>query len=138
MKKRNLLVIVSIALFAFVFLSVFVAKTIRDSSVNNSVDEDTSMPRPKMGVSWAFSYPDIESLTKSSDFIGLVEIVDGVEVGTIASGFGDDEISERTTIYSSTFSAKVIEGILAEADMIKVFMTGKRDAEGLVEYQMIH
>ena len=104
-------------------------------SVSAPVDEDISTPRLQMGlsVSWAFSYPDIESLTKSSDFIGLVEIVNGVEVGAIASGFGDDVILERSTISSSTFSAKVIRGILAQEDMIRLYMTGNRGTEGVVE-----
>ena len=97
-------------------------------SANESKIESTHKSEEaqlKISASWAGNYSDIESLTNESDFIGLIEIVDVVNILEL----GDEEFPTPFT----TFSAKVLSGVLADKDIIDVVMTGRRDGANIFE-----
>lgn len=82
-----------------------------------------------MGASWARSYKTIEELVCDSDFIGLVEITKNNRIDTFNSGLDGDD----SNLFLTTFSAKVLDPIVADADEIEIVMTGKNDENGLYQ-----
>ncbi|MDR0292999.1 MAG: hypothetical protein LBH95_02460 [Oscillospiraceae bacterium] len=78
-----------------------------------------------MQTSWAHSYSNISELDKSSDFIGLVEIIGELRFEEILP----DGVAQKTegvyTIPLTVYSAKVLDGIVSDSDTIEIVMTGK-------------
>ncbi len=83
-----------------------------------------------MHASWAKSYSSIQELAEASDFIGLVEIVDRGRSEEAPL----EESGEGTPLSFSTFSAKVLDGIVSEKDTIEIFMTGRHTDKGVIQF----
>ncbi|MDR0491404.1 MAG: hypothetical protein LBH28_09215 [Oscillospiraceae bacterium] len=131
MKKKNLSVVFTFAIFV-TFLAIFLTGCLSDPS-NIKLDSEygSEIKKMELSASWAIAYSDIKALTNASDFIGLVEIGDIVSVDAIYSGNEDE--SESSNLYTTTYSARVISAILSEEKTIGIIMTGKRDNDGTVE-----
>lgn len=101
MKKRMLM------LSGFVVLVLVCGLIIYGQKVNNKKYYSY------ISASWMMGYGDVESLTKDSDLIGLIQ-VDGV----------DESIGG--SIPATVYRAEVIDGILGckKEDEIQVYMTG--------------
>ncbi|MCL2052279.1 MAG: hypothetical protein FWG91_11235 [Lachnospiraceae bacterium] len=92
--------------------------------------EDTLNAEPDEQVqslvlaSWADSYPDIKTLAKDSDFIGIVEITGEADRIIVPDGV-DTNKGDAYTIPLTVFSARVIEGIISDEQELHIVMTGK-------------
>ena len=123
------------------------------SALSNTLSKQKDTPDSSSGpsgtytalnISWAKSYMDIESLTRDSDFIGLVEITGIVDII-------EETLEGSPPIYLTVYTAKVLSSILADgelqigvktqvtedtqsgAEIIEIIMTGKRDETGIIE-----
>lgn len=77
------------------------------------------------GASWAHFYHNIRELDASSDFIGLVEIIGVLRYEGILP-YGTEAETEGTYVIPLTvYSARVLDGVVSDSDMIEILMTGK-------------
>jgi len=96
--------------------------------INNNVNGDNNISTPEVmfNQSWASFYRNITELEKESDFIGIIEIVNEQKYDEITPDGVDIANESAYTIPTTTFLAKVIDGIRYDNDLIEIFMTGRR------------
>ncbi|MCL2254139.1 MAG: hypothetical protein FWC09_06805 [Lachnospiraceae bacterium] len=76
-------------------------------------------------VSWAHSYQSIGELEKSSDFIGLIEIIGVTRTNEIIPNGVTQQNENRNVIPLTIFSARVLDGVISDSNTIEIVMTGK-------------
>ncbi|MDR2571684.1 MAG: hypothetical protein LBD23_15515 [Oscillospiraceae bacterium] len=120
-KRKNIVVsgIVGVAacMIATISLSIFT-----DSFLFNSKPIHPTMV---MSAGWANFYRNIAELEKESDFIGFIEITNQLRYNEIIPDGVDATNEDAFVIPTTIFSARVIDGIRKEKDIIEIFMTGK-------------
>jgi hypothetical protein len=124
----------SIGIVLVLSLGLFIRND--NSNLDNS-NLDNSNLEVTMSASWASNYENFEELTKDSDFIGLVEIIDviGYETYTALTepSDGREEIAGRGEIKFTVYSAKVLDSIVSDKESIEITMTGKKGHSQIVD-----